>query len=207
MPLIRKDPAPAGPAAELGDAMRVLTSGSSDARFTAARALSGNPEAVPALGQALTSEQDGRVREAILTALSRVGTAQAAQMIMPLIRSEDASVRTGALDALRLMPDAVAGHLAELLADSDADVRLLACELARQLPGPLATRLICDFLDHETEPNVCAAALDVLAEAGGTEALPVLARCQDRFADIPFLSFATRVAADRIRAKPSGDRG
>ena len=207
MPLIRKDPPSAAPAGAPDDALRALATGTTDARFAAARSLSGRPEAVASLGQALAAEQDDRVREAILTALSRVGSAESAQVIMPLIRSDDASVRTAALDALRLMPDAVAEHLAGLLADGDADVRLLACELARHLPGPLATRLICDLLDHEAEPNVCAAALDVLAEAGGPEALPVLTRCQDRFADIPFLSFAIRVAADRIRAKPSGDRG
>ena len=38
----------------------------------------------------------------------------------------------------------------------------------------------------------------MLAEIGGADALPALARCADRFADEPFLAFAIKVAAERI---------
>ena len=43
--------------------------------------------------------------------------------------------------------------------------------------------LLCALLSSETEANVCAAAIDVLAEVGGPEALPVLAACAERFRD------------------------
>ena len=76
-----------------------------------------------------------------------------------LIRSDEAAVRTAALDALRVMPQALATHLSALLRDPDADVRLLACDLARELPQPLATRLLCDLLATEQEVNVCGAAV------------------------------------------------
>ena len=77
------------------------------------------------------------------------------------------------------MPQACRPHLPALLADSDADVRLLSCELARGLPDDEANRLLCDLLERETEKNVCAAAVEVLAEIGRPEALPALARCAD----------------------------
>jgi hypothetical protein len=50
--------------------------------------------------------------------------------------------------------------------------------------------------------------VEVLAEAGQPEALPVLAACARRFADVEFLVFAIDIAADRVRggapdAKPA----
>jgi HEAT repeat protein len=199
MPLIRKPSgnAPTPPAPAAAD----LTSASADARWTAARSLTA-PADVPALAAALVGEADPRVREAILTSLARIGDVAAAEAAIPLVRSDDASLRTAALDALHAMPAAVAAVLPGLLDDRDADVRLLACELVRAMPGAEPTRLLADLLDRETEPNVSAAAIEVLAEVGGPEALPALARCAERFADLPFLAFSVRVARERIGAKP-----
>jgi len=210
MPLIRRSggtTSSEGKGQGEGAAGDGLRSRASDERWAAARALSGRPEAVDALGAALAVEPDPRVREAILTSLARIGTAQSAAVITPLIRSDDASTRTGAIDALRVMPAALSTHLAVLLNDADADVRILACDLARQLPGPTATEMLGALLDREAEANVCAAAIDVLAECGGPEALAALGRCAERFADVPFVVFSARIASDRIssEAPPRGD--
>jgi len=155
------------------------------------------------LGKALSQETDARVREAIFTSLISSSTAESIEAILPHLRSDDANLRTGALDALRAMPAAARPYLPALLADEHPDVRLLSCEIARALSSAQATPLLCDLLDREAEANVCAAAIDVLAEIGGPEALPVLARCAERFAHTPFLAFAIKVAAQRI----SGPRG
>jgi hypothetical protein len=103
------------------------------------------------------------------------------------------------------MPQACRPHLPALLADADADVRLLSCELARGLPDEEANRLLCDLLERETEKNVCAAAIEVLAEIGRPEALPSLARCGTRFSGDPFIAFSLKVATERIIA-PARDR-
>ena len=97
-------------------------------------------------------------------------------------------------------------HLPLLLADLDADVRLLSCELARGLPDEDANRLLCQLLEAETEKNVCAAAVEVLAEIGRPEALPALTRCATRFDSDPFIAFSIKVAIDRIVAPPSSRR-
>jgi HEAT repeat protein len=199
MPLIRKSSDPAAPP-PTGSAT-ALRDGSTDERWAAARSLT-SPADVGALGAALDTEQDPRVREAILTSLARIGDAASAQAVIPHIRSDDASVRTAALDSLHAMPEAVADSLPGLLSDADPDVRLLACELVRALPSASATRLLCDLIQADAEPNVCAAAIDVLAEVGGPEALPALDLCAARFADQPFLAVAIRVAGDRISAHP-----
>jgi HEAT repeat protein len=206
MPLIRKDATrPEPPRESELDRLAALTSGDAGARWRAARALGASPEGVLALGQALAVEPDARVREAIFTSLARAGTPESAAAMLPLLRSDDAELRTGALDALRAMPDAVRLQLGALLEDRDADVRLLACELVRGLPGPDAANLLGALLEREVEANVCAAAVEVAAEIGDPSILTALARCAARFESEPFLLFAIKVATDRIRT-PSEDR-
>jgi hypothetical protein len=101
------------------------------------------------------------------------------------------------------MPDATAPHIPRLLSDGDTDVRLLACELARNQPTGDADRLLTNILATEKQANVCAAAVEVLAEAGSAELLPLLAQCAARFPDDPFLAFAVRLASERIGSQAS----
>ena len=197
MPLIRKNSGEGtSPPPENPDAAKGLVSGSADERWAAARRLATAPENAALLGEALAREQDKRVREAIFTGLAHIGTAQAAEIVLPYLRDRDAAVRTEALDALCAMPNAALPHLAALLSDADPDIRLLACEVARHVPAP--TALLCRLLENETEANVCAAAVEVLAEVGEPSALPVLAACAERFSGVSFLAFAIQIAATRI---------
>ena len=208
MPLIRKNAdttAPAGDPATEGN-LSLLASGSPDERWAAARAAAGGPGDVETLTAALSVEADTRVREAIFTSLARIGGAESVDAVLPHLRSDDANLRTSALDALRAMPASAASRLPALLQDEDADVRLLACELARGLPSAEATAILCGLLEREEQANVCAAAVEVLAETGGPEALPALDRCAERFRGDPFLGFAIRAAADRI-GQQRGTRG
>ena len=76
----------------------------------------------------------------------------------------------------------------------------MSCELARGLPDEEASRLLCDLLERESEKNVCAAAIEVLAEIGRPEAVPSLVRCGARFAGDPFIAFSIKVATKRIAA-------
>jgi HEAT repeat protein len=147
------------------------------------------------------------VREAILTSLTYIGTPEAGDAMIPHVRSDDAGLRTAVLDALRAMPGVVAARLPALLADPDPDVRLLACELVRCMPGPNGSQLLCDLIQRETEANVCGAAIEVLAEVGGPEALPALARCASRYPTEPFLAFAIRIATERILGQGANQLG
>lgn len=195
MPLIRK---PAGTASEPSPLS--LTAKASDERWAAARAAAERPDGVALLMAALALEEEPRVRGAIFNALARIATAESASAVVPYLRSDDAGLRAGAIDALRAMPLAAAPHLPGLLRDRDPDVRLLSCELVRGMPDREANRLLCDLLDSESEKNVCAAALEVLAEVGLPEALPFIEACARRFEGDSFIAFSAKVAADRIRA-------
>jgi HEAT repeat protein len=197
MPLIKGGTGSAAPGAAPGPPP-ALDSSAAESRWAAARALAGQPEAVPELAAALRRETVPRVREAILTSLIRTAGTASAEAIVPCLRSEDAGLRAAAIEALQALPSAIPPIMARLFSDSESDVRLLAAELARNMKASDATRLLCGLIEHELHPNVCAAAIEVLAEVGTLEALPTLEKCAARFAATPFLPFAISMAIARI---------
>jgi HEAT repeat protein len=199
MPLVRKPAATAPVAPQDAAAIAAdLMTGSEDARWNAARVAAEAPGGLALLREALSREGQPRVREAIFTALARMHTPESAAVVLDYLRSDDSSLRTGALDALRTMPDVVAALIPALLSDGDADVRLLACELVRSQPAGKVGAMLGPVLATERQPNVCAAAVEVVAEGGGPELLPLLVQCAARFPDDPFLAFAIKAARERI---------
>jgi HEAT repeat protein len=209
MPLIRKPtghkPAeqPSAQTSTHADALKALVVGNQEERWSAARAAVDVPGGADALAAALRSEIDPRIREAMFTSLVRIGSSDSIDALLRFLRSDDASLRTGALDAIRTLPHLVRDHLPALMNDDESDVRVLSCEVVRGLPGAEATQMLCDLLSRESEANVCAAAIDVLTEVGDAAALPALEQCEARFRDTPFLAFAIKVARDRILLQPT----
>src|ERR1700735_2209307 len=119
-----------------------LDSSDAESRWTAARALAGHAEAVPELAAALGREMVPRVREAIMTALVRVGDTASVEAILICLRSQDAGLRAAAIESLQALPQAIAPFMAPLFGDPDSDVRLLATELTRKMKSSEATHLL-----------------------------------------------------------------
>ncbi|WP_210528132.1 HEAT repeat domain-containing protein [Rubellimicrobium arenae] len=198
MPLTRRDgSSPIPPADPTPTSRPDPSSPDPEARRAATRLLPPNPESAGPLGRMLAHERDGSVREAILTALARIGGDAAVAALLPHLRSDDAALRSAALTTLQGLPATLA-QLPALLADEDPDIRVLAAEIARAMPAGEAAALLCGMIAREREPNPCAAAVEVLAEIGGPDCLPVLEACAGRFASEPFLGFAIRAASARI---------
>ena len=205
MPLIRKKSSEVAAEAPR-EALFSLASASLDERWSAARAVS-DPAFIPSLAEALGRERDARVREAIFTALARIGTSDSASIVLPYLRLDDANTRTGAMDALRAMQDACRPYLPGLLTDTDPDVRLLACDLVREVGGADGPGWLCALIETEPEVNVCAAAVEALGEVADASAERSLSHCAERFPDDPFLGFAIKVVAERLRCLPLAARG
>jgi HEAT repeat protein len=205
MPFVKREtpipPSAPRPADELAAHIAALGGSDPEARWQGARALAGRPEAVAPLAIALAVEAIPRVREAIMTALMRIGNAPSVEALLPYLRSQDAGQRAAAIEALQGLPREISPFLTALLADGDSDVRILATELARNFPAAEATGMLCGLLMVGPHPNVCAAAIDVLAEVGTEDAIPVLEQCGRRFAGTPFLPFATAKAIVLISGK------
>jgi HEAT repeat protein len=203
MPFIKRGESAPGRKADASPPVAALGSPDAQARWSAARALGGNAAAVPALAAALAAEDVARVREAIVTALVRVGDEASIRALLPYLRSQDSALRAAAIEALQALPEATLPFMTALLADTDTDVRILATELARNMPAKDATRVLCGVLESDPHPNVCAAAIEVLAEVGTSAAVPALTACAARFSGTPFLPFAASTAIARI----SGAKG
>src|SRR6202021_1779806 len=154
MPLVKGGARGSDTSGDLTPQRPMLDSSDAESRWTAARALAGHAEAVRELAAALGRETVPRVREAIMTALMRVGDSASVEAILPCLRSQDAGLRAAAIETLQAQPDAIAPFMPPLFGADDSDVPLLATKLARNMNASEATRLLCDLIEREQHPNV-----------------------------------------------------
>ena len=170
-------------------------------RRRAAQALARIPDAVAVLCAHLANEQSLSVRSIILTGLIVHKSPAVVRGLLPLLGSEDANLRNGAIEALQQMPDEVAPHVEAMLADPDSDIRIFAVDVLSALPHPMVPEWLRRVVTLDPHVNVCAAALDALAEAGQPEVIPALEKLADRFSDVAFIQFAVDAAIRRIRGR------
>ncbi|GAA3725315.1 HEAT repeat domain-containing protein [Sphingomonas cynarae] len=203
MPLVKADTDThtPPPTVETVDALpalvALLASDQAADRRAAVRALEARDDGIAPLCARIAEETVPSVREAIMAALIRHRSPAVVAALLPLLRSEMPPLRNAALEGLAAMPDEVAPHIDQLLRDPDSDVRIFTANLLHVLPHRRAADWLRTALadDHA---NVCAAAIDGLAEIGGEDALPALAAVPARFPDDSFIAFATRIAVERI---------
>ncbi|EIC23592.1 HEAT repeat domain-containing protein [Thiorhodovibrio frisius] len=169
------------------------------ARRWAARDLVDCPDASPVLVACLKQEADVSVREVILTTLTSLGDATAVAGLVDCLRSEEPALRNEAIEAMQQLPDEVAPIMRGLLADSDPDVRIFAVNILESLCHPEVETWLIEVIDHDSHVNVCGTAVDLLGEVGTVSARESLLRLKVRFADEPYIRFATDLALGRLR--------
>lgn len=177
-----------------------LSDRDADARRHAARALASDHDAAPALAGRLDDEPDRSVRDALFASLVEIGGAEPANLIARLLRSADAGLRGGAVEALKRLGPAAEPVVDALLDGSDPDLRILAVEVTRAWPVRLATPRLRRIIEDDPHPNVCGAAVDVATEIGTRDLITPLHRLRMRFANDSFLTFAVAAACSRIDA-------
>jgi HEAT repeat protein len=138
-----------------------------------------------------------------LDALLAIASDEAVEELLVFLRSEDAALRNGAVAVLQQLPDPVSRQMQGLLADADPDVRIMAIDILQTLAHAKAPLWLADLLQHEGQVNVVGAAIDRLAEIGTEDMLPLLDEVRDRFADEPYIRFATDTVIRRIRGGSS----
>ena len=205
MPLVRSadraatEPAPPSvPVSSLSELLEALHAPESGLRRAAAHDLGDHPEAIPTLCARLGDEPALSVRCVILTALIRLQSPAVVSGLLPYLRSEDAGLRNAVIEALQDMPGAVAPFMEDLLHDADSDVRILAVQIVSALAHAQAPEWLARVIASDQHVNVCAAAVDCLAEVGDPAAIPSLLALPGRFPGEPFIAFAVAVAIRRI---------
>lgn len=205
MGLVKKKAAPEIVPVETGiarDPLASLEDADASSRRDAAHALghAAVPGAEAALARRLQAEADAGVREAILTALARIATPDAAAALIPFLDREDAALRNAALESLQQMPAEVAAPaLLPLLGHADADLRIFAVQGLGSLAHSGRADWLAGVMERDTDVNVCLAAVEALAEAGSPEALSSLETLARRFPDDAFVAFAVDAARSSFR--------
>ena len=171
-----------------------------DVRRHAARDLGSRPGNDAALGNRLKVETDPSVREALFTALMTNPGDATVKILVEQLRSEDAGLRNGAIEALTGMSALVGKYIAGLLEDADSDVRIFTVNLLEDLPHVDVVPWLVKVLEKEPHVNVVAAAIEVLTELGGPTEVPVLKAVRERFHDDDFIRFIADLAIQRAGA-------
>jgi HEAT repeat protein len=169
-------------------------------RRWAARDMVDHPQLARALCDHLAQEDDVSVREVMFTTLGQMGGGLVVQGLLPLLRSEDANLRNGAIETLAGMPGDVGPSIDVLLQDADVDVRIFTVNLLGDLRHPRLSEWLGSVLKSDAHVNVVAAALEIAAEVGGEPLLPAIKAARSRFTDDPFIGFAADLAQQRIEA-------
>jgi HEAT repeat protein len=170
-------------------------------RRRAVHDLAGRQGSVEALFGRMRVEDDRSVLDALFTAIAAHPGKRTVELLLDLLRTEDAVLRNGAIEALAMMPAEVGPRISAMLHDPDSDVRILTVNLLGELRHANVRRWLAEVLARETHVNVVAAAIEVLAEVGTPEELDVLRAVRERLGGDAFVVFAADVAIERIAAE------
>jgi HEAT repeat protein len=150
------------------------------------------------LVQRLAVETDASVREMLLASLTHLQDSTAVAGLVSCLRSEDAALRSEAIEAMAQLPDAVGSIVDTLLRDPDPDVRIFTVNILESLRHPNVESWLIDVIEHDDTLNVCATAVDLLVEVGTTAARAPLQRLLSRYPDEPYIQFAAQLALKRM---------
>ena len=168
-------------------------------RRWAARDLVKFPEANKALVDRLQIETHPSVRTALLGSLTQLGDDVSITGVISCLRSDDAALRNEAIEVLKAVPDKVALTIDNLLHDSDSDVRIFAINILESLRHEDVEKWLIQVLDNDSHVNVCATAIDLLAEIGTEIAVSSLEKVKKRFENEPYVCFSADLALKRIQ--------
>ena len=178
--------------------LKELSDPNPTARRWAARDLLDCPGTAIDLIECLKREPEISVREVILTTLTLMGDPAAVTGLADCLRSENAFLRNEAIETMKHLPDEVAPIIKGLLIDPDPDVRIFAINILESLHHPKVENWLLEVIEGEQHVNVCATAVDLLAEIGTEAALDSLVLLKARFSDEPYFQFAAGLALKRI---------
>jgi len=180
--------------------LRGLHSDDEELRRMSARDLGRFPESAHALAAQLEVERVTVVAEAIINSLAQIGDDAAVDVLIPFLRSEQVFIRNETIEVLKGLPHRVAPAMESLLTDPDADVRIFAVNVLESLRHPKVVDWLIGVIEQDDHVNVCATALDLIAEVGDESCLEALNRVRARFPNEPYLQFVAEMAQGRIQS-------
>lgn len=178
-----------------------LAADSAEVRRKAAVLLEDWTRAGDAIVERFALEEDEAVLASLTIAVLRHPTEEGARALFDLIRGDDASKRTVAVDALRQMPSETLAFIEAGLDDPDPDVRILVANTLQLARIEGVAPAFGARLEEEAHPNVLAAIVEALLELGTESELHALEMLRDRLDEDDFLCFAVDAAMEGIRGR------
>lgn len=161
----------------------------------------GMEEAVPLLIEHAESNNAG-VQEAVDQALRKIRGPNTVRRLLPLLFSENSTVRNLSMDILREIGNDDLEALTDLLNNDDADLRIFTADILGSSKSAFVVPALCESLLRDKEVNVRYQAAVSLGEL----AFPQAAECLNRaMQDEEWVQFAVIEALAKIRAESSVD--
>jgi FOG: HEAT repeat len=158
-------------------------------------------DAVPLLVEMLKSSNIG-VQESADNALRKIGGREVVSGVIPLLRSDDAPVRNGAMDILRALGSQELQSIIPLLKEEDVDIRIFATDILGSAGNVMAVAPLCEALLKDPEVNVRYQAAVSLGDLG----LPEAAKCLNQaMRDEEWVQYSVIEALAKIRHASSID--
>jgi HEAT repeat protein len=130
--------------------------------------------AAPDLVKLIEQEKSIGVLEAIGAALAAIGGVETAKMLLPLLASDEARVRTLACETLANIGDSAVAPLIESFSEKlTPDARKFIVDVLGEIRNPAATPLVIRALNDENI-NVGCSAAESLGKIGDAAAIPAL---------------------------------
>ena len=151
-------------------------------------------EAIPVLSQQLSNENLG-VQEGAEYALRRIRGPKSVDAVLPLLRSDDASIRNVAMDILREIGNDNMEAMRTSLHDPDPDIRIFISDILGHSSSREAGQLLCEALLKDPEVNVRYQAAVSLGNLGYPETVDSLRKAMN---DEEWVQFAVVEALTKI---------
>ncbi|MCC9600698.1 HEAT repeat domain-containing protein [Stieleria sp. JC731] len=122
---------------------------------------------------ALIESPSSAMRELIVDALVSIGGVKTINAVIPLLNSEEPSIRNAACEILYRIGDESIDPLEQLLKHESKDVRKFAIDILSMIGNPNSEEALINALDDD-DSNVAAAAAEALGEIRGTKSVDKL---------------------------------
>jgi len=121
------------------------------------------------------------------------------EMIMDLLKLENAYVRNLGISMLRDFGDSIKYYIVKFLIGDDRDLRIFAINVLGDVNFSESRDMLIELLETEEDINVAMTAVDYMGEIGELKDIPLLESLKERFSGEVYVEFAVDGAITMIK--------
>ncbi len=143
---------------------------------------------------------DKNVATKVASAISSMDPDEAPiEMIMDLLKLENAYIRNLGISMLRDFGDSIKYYIVKFLIGDDRDLRIFAINVLGDVDFSESRDMLVELLQNEEDINVAMTAVDYMGEIGEEEDIPLLESLKERFSGEVYVEFAVDGAVSMIK--------